>query len=413
MAPRDFACTALLAAVALVSCKKSEPEATRAADAATATTRDASPEAAPESRAADADLGTDARAVTCGENKACALLAERAAGRDAEGRELSIASVRVAVSAEEGMETREHWVLGKRGAKIVTAHRVVEEWVQKDRPVAETASVSDNQLVAKIDFWPTSTWQSWPERTFRLSPPSLTTFAATPQQLNNPDNVGSTSMALDRAGGAGDGTYRCGPRAGSFLPIPAIPRGKGFDLSRGLGRCATLADGTKGHGFVVVGRANRASGSFAVAYIGALLIEVKDDHWTPKDRVELRIGRPAGFFGCTSDTPLPPARRYAIDGEGTLTVLSPGAPNIKVERVRADGDTRVFRVAERESDLQGISVAVSDDDGDGAPARVIATTPIATSQELGDFADVADVACDASEGDNAIVPAEEGSHVPK
>jgi hypothetical protein len=257
----------------------------------------------------------------------------------------------------------------------------------------ETLQVRSNELTTSITEWPTSTWQSWPSRTFRLFPPTFLELSETPQHLFDPDVMGLTNLSTKLEGG--DGSYHCGARKGLFMPIPRVPAMKGFTVTSSLGECGTVLDGTASHGYMVQGIPLRSSGYVRLGMIEgqALTLEWHDDAFTVGDAIELRTGRPAGFMACNDEVTAVHTSRIDADGN-----VEAGTNPVTVKLVTKDPTLRVLAVSFAKDYLGGISIAQIDDDGTG-PARKFATTPLTTSKELGDFTYVSDVACaDTSKG---------------
>ena len=99
---------------------------------------------------------------------------------------------------------------------------------------------------------------------------------------------------------------------------------------------------------------------------------------------------------------LKPTVVYRVGFDGKLTAPS-GATSVSNVRVEGSGDIRIVTMDIPNETLEGMTIAFRDDDGAG-PARVIATSPMQRSIELGDHEWIADVACAQTSGGLAWVP---------
>lgn len=340
-------------------------------------------------------FGGSVQRATCGKRAGCKVMREKAAGKDALGRALSV--VVLELYEMDGMSTREYWALVRDRGALVARARIAQESVGSSYSALQTLRITPNALTTWYDWWPTSNWQSYPWRTFQLWPPRMIGFSDTPHHRGGEAVSGANDLQLTDA--SGQGWYLCDGRRGDYAPIPEAKLAEGLDPAKGLGRCSVRVDGSKRHGWMLAGASEPSSGHFLVAKLDALYVEVHDDRWTPGDAIELHVGRPAGFMQCFDE--LAAAVVHVVAGDGKTTAPA-GAPRVKVERL-SDGDgVRVFRIDDLPT-LTGITVVQRDDDDDGRPLRRIATSPLGTSPELGDVVHTGAV-CAKTEDGPALVP---------
>ncbi|MFI5296788.1 MAG: hypothetical protein ACHREM_01710 [Polyangiales bacterium] len=351
-------------------------------------------------------FGDDVKRAACGKREQCKVLREKSAGVDGSGAKLSVISVRAYLGPDEDMETREHWVIGRRGSHIAFRRRMVTEWVAISSRLDDTARVGPNRLEAAVLAWPTSNWQSWPHRTFQLSPPRVLSESSTPLH-RDPDFGVFGRVEQSFVDSSGDASFHCSDRHGEYTPIPEGNFARHLNLSKGLGQCAVTVDGSAHHGWMVSGVSDPKSGFMRAVVITAfgetngydpdappdrLVVEVHDDRWTAGDRLEISRGRQSGFMGCNEETK--PTVVYQVGFDGKLSAPA-GATSVSNVRVEETDDVRLVSMDLPNKYLEGLTIALRDDDGDGA-VRVIATSPMRTSVELGNLEDVQDVACAAT-----------------
>lgn len=326
-------------------------------------------------------FGDSSVRAACGKRPKCKLLREKSAGVDTSGMELTVASVAAdAYDTYHSTERREHWVLGRRSGHIVHRAFVAWEAVVEGQAVDETVTISTNHLRISMRWWPTSTWQSYPTREYRLSPLQLLRFDDIPQHVGDLDVVGTDS--LDFLAGKAFGRYRCATRSADFQPLPAYSRP--FDGRKGLGACGMRVDGTPGHGYVLEGKPDPASGWLKAAHFGStLVVEVFDDTWTADDALEIHTGRSAGFMGCMDEAPKA-ARQYIVHPDGRVDGPA-GAPAMAATVDAPSGNTRIFAI--QLTSEPGITLVHRDADGAGKPRR-IGTSPLGKNAEIGDLVSV-------------------------
>jgi hypothetical protein len=202
-------------------------------------------------------------------------------------------------------------------------------------------------------------------------------------------------QVVDFATGLGQGTYVCDARHAEYVPLPVSKAHPTFTVEGGLGSCGVVVDGTKGHGWMTTGAANAKSGYFRAAQVDALYLEVNDDHWTSGDRIELHLGRPAGFMQCFDELTAPYTLTITADG-----VVSGARAPVTVERPVSGPDVRIFRVGLGDS-LSGSGLTVVQRDDDDAGATRIITS--AVGKELGDTL-YTDAACAMGTNGLMLVP---------
>lgn len=336
-------------------------------------------------------FGNDPKRAACGKRPACTVMREKPAGKDAAGRSLSVVVVRLAEI--DGMSPREYWTLVRREGAIVARARIASEFAGASYSAEKTIGIGQNELTTWLDWWPTSNWQSYPDRTFQLWPPQLIRFSDRPHHRGGLPVGGQD--ALDFRAGSGSGSYSCDARKATFVPIPASKLAPGLDPANGLGACAVRVDGTEAHGFMLAGEPDRASAKFLIAKLDALYIEVHDDRWTRGDALEIHVGRPAGFMQCFD--PLVPAVMHVVELEaGAVT-----PKGIEAERISSGPGARVFRITGLP--FSGVAVVLRDDDGAGRPVRRVGTAPLHTSPELGEVTHTQAACAKTAEGP-ALVP---------
>lgn len=339
-------------------------------------------------------FGNDVKRATCGKRGDCSVMREKSAGKTASGESLSVAILRL--WEVDGMSNREYWALVRRAGVMVARARIATEYVTASYSAERTLRVGPNTLTTWHDWWPTSNWQSYPRRTFQLWPPRLVAFEDTPHHRGEAAAFGTDK--LDFTAGTADGSYACDARSATFAPIPVAKLDPGLDPAKGLGACAARIDGTTGHGFTLAGTADPKDGQFLVAMFDALYVEVHDDHWTEGDALEIHVGRPAGFMQCFD--PLVPSIMHVIHTDGRADTPA-DADALQVERLRDDGDTRLFRIDGLP--LTGLTVVQRDADGGGRPVRRIGTSPLHLSPELGDVM-YTTATCAKTDGGASLVP---------
>lgn len=340
-------------------------------------------------------FGGDPKRAVCGKAPAhpCAILQDKAAGKDALGRELRVVTARTSepydADFDQGkLAPREHWLLTMDRGAIVARAFLAAEVQRTAEPVDRTLTVKPNEVTsAPADVAPSS-WNGAPTRTLSLSPLQL--VAASDAQYNsNPAMIGGQDARLDLRDGSGEGSFHCETRDGAFLPIPSLRAIGGFGPEGGLGACAGVVDGARKHGFMKAGMADRVSGWFAASRLdGTLYVEVHDDRFTTGDRLEVRLGRPTGGMACMLDAT--PARVFAVDLGAPIT----SAPPLTARRVRDEPGVRTFAidVGKGKNDLDpALGFALDFIDVDPGASRTISTTT--AGPELGAILDLDDVGC--------------------
>jgi hypothetical protein len=344
----------------------------------------------------------------CRGRSPCTLVAAKVAGKDAQGRSLTVVEINLGQKPRENSADRfdcdpyrrEFWV---RTEGVAAAQRVFElcnDGYGAAGVGEDEVEIGDNRLVHKRNGG--SAWRWDVARTVQLSPlrvlteghcsyhniaPGFTTTQWDWRRL-----AGETRWTPKKCARAtDDDEMGCTPEKATrrFLNIPmlggALERAGGKRLH--LGSCAALIDESGQRGFVLFGRPRAGGAELRALLISNrdLIVSVTDDkfaagvaNWVNSDHVELWLGHGRTNLECENEKPAN-LRQWGIGLDGKVHAGHGNprtAPRViaRLER-KVGARTQVTLHLFLPEDVDGLTLAYSKSAG-GKQERLVASSPV-------------------------------------
>ena len=379
------------------------------------------------------------RDVLCGTRSPCRLVKETplaASARILATVALSDAGDQDAGDDDIGCVPVESWLASKRGPSFVREQLLVTDCTRK--PTAEwpwelkvTGDVARYELDGQDvpSTWVGTTWAE-----ISLAPPRLLAEGASywnrlqpcPQEEVENREGGFLQNVHWRMASRCDAPDTCtAARALAFVALPRVKLPAAYEASSWrtteLGSCAAVVDGTKDHGFVTFGKTTGpadASMRVVLSDAGVLYVDVRDDHFTSRDRsekwvkadhVEIWLAPSALSYMTACVGPVDKPTQWGValaDGAVFVGARGTDAPAVPTAERAESGGVVHLRVALPLTGADSLTVAYSDSDDGQTQKSIVATSKIVFGrlETLGRVATVTQSSCAVSAGRLDAVP---------